>query len=170
MDLKRKMKKGNLIVKTWERCKSIGRGSKSSSGSIVRAMNTKSKSWPRVDVSSSFDRDISDRKRSLKRHQVAPHGCFSVYVGPQKQRFVIKTEYANHPLFKMLLDEAESEYGYTCEGPLSLPCNVDYFCKVLLAMDDDGEDREFRRGCGFPRSPASYLLLSPSPLIAINQF
>ncbi|XP_038712825.1 auxin-responsive protein SAUR32-like [Tripterygium wilfordii] len=169
MDVERKMKKGNLIVKTWERCKSIGRGSKTSS--MVHALNTKSKSWPQIDVSSSIDRDYSDRKRSLKKRQVAPDGCFTVYVGAEKQRFVIKTEYANHPLFKMLLDEAESEYGYTSEGPISLPCNVDYFCKVLMAMDDDdGEDREMRSGCGFPRSPASYRLLSPSPLIAINQF
>jgi hypothetical protein len=43
---------------------------------------------------------------------VAPEGCFPVYVGPKKQKFVIKIEYANHSLFQMLLEEAESEYGY----------------------------------------------------------
>ncbi|KAJ0095813.1 hypothetical protein Patl1_16987 [Pistacia atlantica] len=148
---KGKGKKDNLIVKTWERCKSIGRSSK---------LKLKSKSWPRMDASAtSFERP---RKR-----RVAPEGCFSVYVGPQKQRFVIKTEYVNHPLFKLLLEEAESEYGFNSEGPLVLPCKVDVFCKVLLAMDADKD--EIRQGCTFPRSHSSYRLLSPSRMIPINQ-
>ncbi|KAL0369154.1 UNVERIFIED_CONTAM: Auxin-responsive protein SAUR32 [Sesamum calycinum] len=53
----------------------------------------------------------------------------------QKQRFVIKTEYVNHPLFRDLLEEAESEYGYSSEGPLQLPCEVDRFLGVLDQMD-----------------------------------
>ncbi|XWS39353.1 hypothetical protein CRYUN_Cryun18bG0045800 [Craigia yunnanensis] len=120
MDLlsKGKGKKGNLIIKTWERCKSIGRGLKGSS--------------------------------SGNSHVLC---CFSVYVGAQKQRFVIKTEYANHPLFKILLEEAESEYGFNSEGPLVLPCNVDLFCKVLLAMGDG--DNKIRQGCSFAKGYGS---------------
>lgn len=103
---------------------------------------------------------------------MTPEGCFSVYVGPQRERFVIKAEYANHPLFKMLLEEAELEYGFNSEGPLELPCNVDIFYKVLVEMDDDGRNEiKVRQGCNAfaMASPArSYRLLSPSHLVAMN--
>ncbi|XP_031272782.1 uncharacterized protein LOC116131261 [Pistacia vera] len=163
---KGKGKKGNLIVKTWERCKSIGRSSKLKRS--VPGLTVKSKSWPRMDASAtSFDYDGDHHQKRPRKRRVAPEGCFSVYVGPQKQRFVIKTEYVNHPLFKLLLEEAESEYGFNSEGPLVLPCKVDVFCKVLLAMDADKD--EIRQGCTFPRSHSSYRLLSPSRMIPINQ-
>ncbi|KAE8803967.1 hypothetical protein D1007_20126 [Hordeum vulgare] len=37
---------------------------------------------------------------------VAP-GCFSVYVGPERERFVVCADCTNHPLFRCLLDDAE---------------------------------------------------------------
>lgn len=168
-----KRKKG-LITRTWERCKSIGRGRRSSNSTSSSnnkatrhqlSMITRRKSWPSLGV----DATPEEEKRSSKR-RVAPEGCFSVYVGPQKQRFVIKTEYANHPLFKMLLEEAESEYGYNSQGPLALPCNVDIFYKVLMEMDEENSE-EIGPGCGFvKRMNGSYQLLSPSRMIAINHF
>lgn len=102
-----KFKKG-LITRTWKRCRS----------------------WP-----SSGSREEDKEERRGGKQRVAPEGCFWVYVGPQKQRFVIKTEYVNHPLFQILLEEAASEYGYNNEGPLELPCDVDLFVKVLVEMD-----------------------------------
>ncbi|KAF8037001.1 hypothetical protein BT93_B0043 [Corymbia citriodora subsp. variegata] len=71
-----------------------------------------------------------------------PAGCFPVYVGEeeQKERFVVKTEYLNHPLFKSLLEDAESEYGFCCQGPLSLPCHPDFFFKVLAEMEYSHHD------------------------------
>lgn len=56
--------------------------------------------------------------------RTVPEGYFSVYVGPDRQRFVVKTTRINHPLFKVLLEEAEKEYGYNCDGPLVLPCDA----------------------------------------------
>ncbi|KAE8663928.1 putative Atrazine chlorohydrolase [Hibiscus syriacus] len=153
-----KGRKSNLIIKTWERCKSIGR-SRNNGG--VPALY-KSKSWPTIDVSLGADQE----KRRTRRSRVTPEGCFTVYVGPQKQRFVIKTEYANHPLFKILLEEAESEYGFHSEGPLVLPCDVDLFCRVLLAMDDG--DNMVRQGCRFAKRYGSYQLLSPPRMMTIN--
>ncbi|KAF7124982.1 hypothetical protein RHSIM_Rhsim12G0096300 [Rhododendron simsii] len=91
-------------------------------------------SWP----SSRSREEYKEESRGGKR-KVVPEGCFSVYVGPQKQRFVIKTENANHPLFQILLEEAASEYGYNNEGPLELPCDVDLFVKVLVEMDSSDE-------------------------------
>ncbi|KAL7139631.1 hypothetical protein ABFS83_09G066000 [Erythranthe nasuta] len=76
--------------------------------------------------------------------KVAPTGCFTVYVGPEKRRFAIKTEFANHPLFKMLLEDAELEYGFANEGPLMLPCGVDLFCRVLAEMDGCDHLKKYR--------------------------
>ncbi|EEF47423.1 auxin-responsive protein SAUR40 [Ricinus communis] len=174
MDFTReKRKKGNLIIKTWERCKSLGRGSKRTSR-LVGSLITKSKSLPHLHIHPSIgDDDQRSSSSSSRKRRVAPEGCFSVYVGPEKQRFVIKTEYANHPLFKVLLEEAESEYGYNPEGPLALPCNVDIFCKVLVAMDSSDDEAihpHRRQGCGFSKNYGSYRLLSPSRTTALNHF
>ncbi|KAE8694282.1 FBD-associated F-box protein [Hibiscus syriacus] len=49
---------------------------------------------------------------------IAPEGCFFVYLGAQRRRFAIKAEIANHPSFQMLLEDAELEYGFSNEGPL----------------------------------------------------
>ncbi|WVZ67594.1 hypothetical protein U9M48_016648 [Paspalum notatum var. saurae] len=73
--------------------------------------------------------------------RASPPGCFSVYVGPERDRFVVRAECANHPLFRRLLDDAEREYGYAAQGPLALPgCDVDAFLDVLWQMERDGGD------------------------------
>lgn len=163
--MKEKGKKG-LIVKTWERCKSIGRGRNmtTTTTTMVPSLTIKSRSCPHINLG------VPEREeKRASRRQVAPEGCFSVYVGPQKQKFVVKTEYANHPLFKMLLEEAESEFGYDSQGPLVLPCNVEVFYKVLMEMDDCGNPK-VPQGCGLAKRYGSYHLLSPSRMVAINQF
>lgn len=167
MDLSKTKRKEGLISKAWERCKSFG-GSKNaaegnSSSIIKRAFLKKRKSWPRLNL-----------KMGKAINNIAPIGCFSIYVGPQRQRFVIKTEYANHPLFQTLLEEAELEYGYKSEGPLELPCDVDDFLKVLLEMNQcDDEDMFNHQGCTFGTKGyryASYRHLTQSKIIAINNF
>uniref|UniRef100_A0A5K1AIK8 Uncharacterized protein n=2 Tax=Nymphaea colorata TaxID=210225 RepID=A0A5K1AIK8_9MAGN len=99
------------------------------------------------------------------RSRVAPEGCFSVYVGPKRTRFVVRAELANHPLFRLLLDEAESEYGFCSEGPLALPCDVDLFHHVLGEMDSEATAGlvAARPMCAFcPGGLNPYHLLSPS--------
>lgn len=137
-----KGKKG-LIPKTWERCKSFGR------------------------KNSSENRHALTTKKTRKRVRVATEGCFSVYVGQQKQRFVIRTEYVNHPIFKMLLEEAESEFGYNSKGPLVLPCDIDIFLKVLMEMDSDEIIGHHRHGCSFARTYSSYHL-TPTRFVAMK--
>ncbi|XP_021758481.1 auxin-responsive protein SAUR32-like [Chenopodium quinoa] len=109
----------------------------------------------------------SPSSQGKAKRPVTPGGCFSVYVGSARQRFVIKAKYANHHLFKMLLDDAERQYGYCSDGPLLLPCDVDYFLNVLAEMDSDNTDITRHHGCG---GYGSYGLLSPSKLIRMNQF
>ncbi|KAK4791774.1 hypothetical protein SAY86_032187 [Trapa natans] len=183
-------KKGNLITKTWERCKSFSRGgSHPSTIDTDLGLTRKSKSWhdPVMNGLATPGRSYLDhRRRSYEddgkahrikgKHKVAPQGCFSVYVGPQKERFVVKTEYANHPLFRMLLEEAETEYGYSNTGPLELPCDVEVFRRILMELDsdDDGVGRR-RKGCGFVHGGGgglvgAYRLLSPSRMMVINQY
>jgi SAUR family protein len=73
------------------------------------------------------ENDINNKK--------PPHGCLCVYVGPERQRFVIKIKILNHPLFKTLLEDVENEYGYRNDGPLWFPCDVDLFCETLVDIE-----------------------------------
>ncbi|WOL18713.1 hypothetical protein Cni_G27510 [Canna indica] len=107
-----------------------------------------------------------------KRPQnMPPEGCFSVYVGPERERFTVRTECLNHPLFRMLLDEAEMEFGYAAAGPLELPCDVGLFQKVLWEVEQDAAELFSPARCGFAKGHATsaagaaggYLLLSPGP-------
>ncbi|KAG6634894.1 auxin-responsive protein SAUR71-like [Carya illinoinensis] len=135
--VKSKWKKNPTIRKAWERCRSVGTGRKTNFNSL-----TKSKSWKY-----RFEED--NMNISKKTCQVAPEGCFSVYVGPQRQRFVVKTKFANHPLFVMLLEEAELEYGYNSEGPILLPCEVDTFNQVVAEIDGEQQRGITNHGCSF---------------------
>ena len=62
-----------------------------------------------------------------------PPGCFVVLVGPERERFAVRADGANHPLFRALLDEAEAEYGFPrpAAEPLLLPCAADEFLRVM---------------------------------------
>jgi len=154
-------KKVNLIAQTWEKIRRGGAKRQSRTASF-------------------YTHDVADDpKRRNSKRQVAPEGCFTVYVGPEKQRFVVRTEYANHPMFRVLLDEAESEFGYNPEGPLVLPCEVECFWKVLVDMDSrEGEEENEglirKKSCArFAYHGSSYYhrhVICPSPLVALNRY
>lgn len=133
-------------------------------------MTKKSKSW---NTSSYF------------KTPVAPDGCFAVYVGPERQRFVVKAKFANHPLFQTLLEDAEVEYGYNSQGPILLPCEVGMFYHVLAEMDGgDGLSNRSTAGenggviaCSCSplrltsygsRNSGGYRVLSPSSMLKLN--
>lgn len=119
MDVLKLKSKWKKIYRGWKRCPSV-----KDVNVVFRCSN-------------SFSKLLTHRIR--KTSKVAPKGCFSVYVGSEKQRFVVRTELVNHPLFKILLDDAEMEYGYSSEGPILLPCEVDLFYKVLAEMESSYE-------------------------------
>ncbi|RDX80126.1 Auxin-responsive protein SAUR72, partial [Mucuna pruriens] len=102
---------------------------------------------PENNGSGSYGRLRNKEKK--KQSRVAPQGCLCVYVGAERERFVIKIKIANHPLFKALLDAAEREYGYRNDGPLWLPCHVDFFCEALAEMESTHDDMG-SVGCAFP--------------------
>ncbi|XP_066365169.1 auxin-responsive protein SAUR65-like [Miscanthus floridulus] len=108
-------------------------------------------------------------------------GCFPVYVGPERVRFVVRAEYASHTLFRRLLDDAEREYGHAARGPLALPCDVDAFLDVPWHMehgDGGGDEDEVRTAvssspiCGLrsfsKNRAAGYRMMNPrsSPVVA----
>ncbi|KAJ7295359.1 hypothetical protein O6H91_08G035100 [Diphasiastrum complanatum] len=63
-----------------------------------------------------------------------PKGCLAVYVGKDRQRFVIPITYLSHPLFASLLRLSEEEFDFHHEGGLTLPCDVDRFEDVILRI------------------------------------
>lgn len=87
--------------------------------------------------------------------QVVPGGCFTVCVGPKKERFVVKMACLNHPFFQALLQQAENELGFTSNGPLMLPCDIEIFREVMLEMEQQSSPDNLP-GCNFSRSPYRY--------------
>ncbi|XP_039032143.1 auxin-responsive protein SAUR40-like [Hibiscus syriacus] len=178
MDVWKTKGKKNVLMKAWERCRSLGNTGRKSSATPSPLMR-KSKS---CHVFPSIQEEDNTKKKKDKCFLVAPEGCFSVYVGPQRQRFMIKTQTVNHPLFKLLLEDAELEYGFSPEGPLLLPCNVDLFYRVLAEIDDNGDGDMSPFVCGFGYSPCrhrsrninkgygSYKLLCSSPMTKLNSY
>jgi len=110
-------------------------------GPMATVVTTTSTSKPPVVRKSLISRTLQRCKSGLSAGgsgRASPAGCFSVYVGPERERFVVRAECANNPLFQRLLDDAEHEYGYAAQGPLALPgCDVDAFLDVLWQMEHD---------------------------------
>lgn len=59
-------------------------------------------------------------------------GHFVVYTKEGK-RFVVPLYYLNHPIFKVLLEMAEEEFGPTVDGPLQVPCEEELM-EYILSM------------------------------------
>lgn len=64
-----------------------------------------------------------------------PTGTFVVYVGEERQRFVVPTGYLSHPLFKIVLQKAYNEFGFDQRNGLVLPCSVNIFQEVVSAVE-----------------------------------
>ncbi|XP_061343988.1 auxin-responsive protein SAUR15-like [Gastrolobium bilobum] len=64
-----------------------------------------------------------------------PNGFFALYVGEERQRYVVPTSYLSHPLFKMLLEKAYSEFGFAQRNGLVVPCSVSTFQEVVNAIE-----------------------------------
>ncbi|XAR69762.1 hypothetical protein NMG60_11001472 [Bertholletia excelsa] len=64
-----------------------------------------------------------------------PAGFLPVYVGEERERFVVPTSYLSHPLFKMLLEKAHDEFGYEQRNGLVVPCSAAAFGEVVAAVE-----------------------------------
>ncbi|OMO59856.1 Auxin responsive SAUR protein [Corchorus olitorius] len=87
---------------------------------------------------------IITSKQSLKRSlsfsetsHVVPKGHFAIYVGEvdQKKRFVVPISLLNHPSFRILLSQAEEEYGFNHPmGALTIPCSEEAFLDLTASL------------------------------------
>ncbi|KAE9619591.1 hypothetical protein Lal_00038108 [Lupinus albus] len=75
----------------------------------------------------------TDKEESSKT--AIPTGSFALYVGEERQRYVVPTNYLSHPLFKMLLEKAYNEFGFAQKNGLAVPCSVSTFQEVVNAIE-----------------------------------
>ncbi|KAJ9181371.1 hypothetical protein P3X46_009508 [Hevea brasiliensis] len=64
-----------------------------------------------------------------------PTGFFAVYVGEERERFVVPTSFLSHPLFKMLLEKSYNEFGFEQRNKLVVPCSASTFQEVINAVE-----------------------------------
>ncbi|XP_061368409.1 protein SMALL AUXIN UP-REGULATED RNA 12 [Gastrolobium bilobum] len=92
------------------------------------------------------------RKSRVTAPSDVPAGHVALCVGPSSIRFVVRATYLNHPIFKKLLVQAEEEYGFCNEGPLTIPCDESLFEELLRVMSRSESGRfstleDFQRRC-----------------------
>ncbi|XP_058740769.1 protein SMALL AUXIN UP-REGULATED RNA 12-like [Vicia villosa] len=97
----------------------------------------------KVKVVVRVDRDTANNKllkeyeeEEERRHPIVKKsGVFALYVGEERQRYVVPTSYLCHPLFKMLLEKAYNEFGFQQRNGLVVPCSVSAFQEVVSAIE-----------------------------------
>ncbi|XP_062167610.1 auxin-responsive protein SAUR19 [Alnus glutinosa] len=72
-----------------------------------------------------------------------PVGFFALYVGEERQRFVVPTGFLSHPLIKMLLEKSYNEFGFEQNSGLVVPCSVSTFQEVLNAVEGSNGKFDF---------------------------
>ncbi|XP_008462190.2 auxin-responsive protein SAUR50-like [Cucumis melo] len=127
----REIVKLQQIVKKWKR---LANGEKSNSSSNNKLLKT-SGVWFTDGV---------------------PKGYLAVCVGKEMKRFVIPTHYLTHKAFRILLQEAEEEFGFHQQGVLQIPCHVSVFEDILNIVQQQNDnhfasdDNEIIRLCCSP--------------------
>ncbi|XP_075512442.1 auxin-responsive protein SAUR21-like [Primulina tabacum] len=70
-----------------------------------------------------------------------PKGYLAVYVGLELRRFIIPTSYLGDPLFKVLLEKVEEEFGFDHSGGLTIPCEIETFKYLLQCMENHRKEQ-----------------------------
>ncbi|KAL6655522.1 hypothetical protein ACP70R_006348 [Stipagrostis hirtigluma subsp. patula] len=91
-----------------------------------------------------------------------PRGYCPVYVGPEQRRFVIPTTYLGHPVFRLLLEKAEEEFGFRHEGALAIPCDTEAFKYILQCVERHDKDLAAGAGADHEGNPAMELEQEPA--------
>lgn len=55
------------------------------------------------------------------------------------KRFVIPIPYLYNPVVQNLLDRASEIYGYRGTGPLTLPCSIEHFLRLMWRIETRGD-------------------------------
>jgi SAUR family protein len=64
-----------------------------------------------------------------------PAGCLAIYVGEERRRFVIETDYLKNHVFRALLAKSEEEFGFEFQGGLRLACCPDVFEHLMWWLE-----------------------------------
>ncbi|RWW17078.1 hypothetical protein GW17_00019007 [Ensete ventricosum] len=92
----------------------------------MAALGRKRISWPRRDAS----RESNTKNTSST--SIAEKGHFVVY-SSEGRRFVIPVAILGTKMFQDLLRLSEEEFGFSGDGPISLPCDA-VFLEYVLSM------------------------------------
>lgn len=124
----------NLSTRRWS-----GRLSYSSSS------GGSSRGSPHSSCSSlQYEESHDDNGSTIDKLQMpldVPEGCLAVYVGMERRRFIIHTEFLHSQVFRVLLKRSEEEFGYEHQGGLRISCEVDLFENLLWQLKS-GRERE----------------------------
>ncbi|KAI3840173.1 hypothetical protein MKW92_013452 [Papaver armeniacum] len=82
-----------------------------------------------------FELLLSDQYEESSSPATTPTGTLALYVGEERQRFVVPTGFLSHPLFKMLLEKTQAEFGYEQRNGLVIPCSVSTFEEVVSVIE-----------------------------------
>ncbi|CAF1926987.1 hypothetical protein Bca4012_071055 [Brassica carinata] len=63
-----------------------------------------------------------------------PKGHFVVYVGENRVRYVLHISFLTRPEFKLLLQQAEEEFGFDHDMGLTIPCEEVAFKSIVTSM------------------------------------
>ena len=98
-------------------------------------------SWRLKNSNVQCDSD-EESCQSLDMPSDVPRGFLAVYVGPEHRRFIIPTSYLSDPLFKVLLEKVEEEFGFDHTGGLTIPCDTETFKYLLKCMENHKKQGE----------------------------
>ncbi|KAI3782421.1 hypothetical protein L2E82_12466 [Cichorium intybus] len=74
-------------------------------------------------------------KTDSEQENKTPTGFFTLYIGEERQRFVVPMGYLSHPLFKMMLEKSAEEFGFGQKNGLVVPCSVNAFQEVVSVVE-----------------------------------
>ncbi|KFK28299.1 hypothetical protein AALP_AA8G498200 [Arabis alpina] len=64
-----------------------------------------------------------------------PKGHFVVYVGHSRSRHVIPISFLTHPIFQILLQQSEEEFGFCQDSGLVIPCDEHFFQSLISSIN-----------------------------------
>ncbi|XAR72750.1 hypothetical protein NMG60_11019491 [Bertholletia excelsa] len=81
-------------------------------------------------------KQILFQRRGSSDSAGVPKGHFPVHVREaQKKRFVVPISYLDHPSFRVLLSQAEEEFGFDqLMGGLTIPCREEGFIDLICSL------------------------------------
>jgi SAUR family protein len=130
------------ILKKWKKLANAPKNNNTTFTNSSSTITTNS-----TTPSSNSSRGIKFLKRTLSfsdvsaahQNDAVPKGFLAICVGKELKRFIIPTEYLGHQAFRILLQEAEEEFGFQQSGVLTIPCEVPVFEKILKVVEEKRE-------------------------------